>query len=141
MLTTILLWINIVGFVAYGLFCFFFPHSAAAAMGYTLSNADAVIEISAMYGGVQIMIGLYCLLLLRSATEAANASALKVMLMVYGGLVAGRFFGLLTSNGDVGVYTEGATSFEVMMFIALAYCCIRSPLGVKSELNAIKEID
>jgi len=141
MLTPILLWVNIVGFTTYGLFCFFAPHTAAAAMGYSLSNADAVIEISAMYGGVQIMIGLYCLLSLHSATKAGKASALKVMLMVYGGLVAGRIFGLLTTNGEVGAYTMGATSFEVIMLLALAYCYARSPIEMSSELNTIKEID
>ncbi|MFT7685585.1 MAG: hypothetical protein ACI9FB_000928 [Candidatus Azotimanducaceae bacterium] len=122
MLTRIILWINIVGFISYGLFCFFFPQTAASAMGYTLSNADALIEISAMYGGVQIMIGFFCVLSLRADTEAGRGSALMIMLLVYAGLVAGRFFGLLTSSGEVGSFTIGATSFEIFMLVTLAYC-------------------
>jgi len=120
MLALILIWINAIGFVAYGLFCFFVPETAAAAMGFGLSNADAQIEISAMYGGVQIMIGLFCLTALR-IEQIGMMAALTIMSMVYLGLVLGRFYGLLTVTGDVTIYTQGATSFEVLMLLLLAF--------------------
>jgi len=120
MLAPILIWLNIVGFVGYGLFCFFLPEKAAAAMGFVLSNADAQIEISAMYGGVQLMIGLFCLLALR-IEKIGIRSALTIMLMVYLGLVLGRVYGFLTVAGEVTIYTQGATSFEVLMLLLLSY--------------------
>lgn len=124
MLTRVVIWINIVGFIGYGLFCFFVPEKAAAAMGFVLSNADAQIEISAMYGGVQLMIGLFCLLALR-IEQIGLRSALTIMLMVYLGLVMGRIYGLFTVSGEVTIYTQGATSFELLMCLLLAYCLFR----------------
>ncbi|MBL4681425.1 MAG: DUF4345 family protein [Pseudomonadales bacterium] len=120
MLAPILIWINIVGFVGYGIFCFFLPEKAAAAMGFVLSNADAEIEISAMYGGVQLMIGLFCMLALR-IEKIGIRSALTIMLMIYLGLVLGRVYGFLTVAGEVTFYTQGATSFEVFMLLLLSY--------------------
>ena len=120
MLAPILIWINIVGFVGYGIFCFFLPEKAAAAMGFVLSNADAEIEISAVYGGVQLMIGLFCMLALR-IEKIGIRSALTIMLMIYLGLVLGRVYGFLTVAGEVTFYTQGATSFEVFMLLLLSY--------------------
>lgn len=132
MLATILVWINIIGFFGYGLFCFFIPEKAATAMGFVLSNADAKIEISAMYGGVQIMIGLFCLVSLRVPSLGLRP-ALTILSLVYGGLVLGRLYGLLTVVGDVTIYTIGATTSEAIMFLLLSYTLSR--FNEQDDLN------
>ena len=58
MLGQFVLWINAIAFIFYGLQCYFMPNLPADLIGFTLTNADAKIEIMAMYGGLQTAVGL-----------------------------------------------------------------------------------
>ena len=122
MLITMLLWLNGVAFIGFGLACFFVPTMPADLIGYTLSTADADIEVRAMYGGVQTAIGIFTLLGALKV-KFRQASLIEIML-VYQGLAIGRIYGLLMTTGEATGYTYGAGSFEALMAMLTIYCVV-----------------
>jgi hypothetical protein len=123
MFVTIILWISAFAFISYGLVCFFVPDIPASAIGYSLTNADSAIEIIAMYGGVQIAIGLFSLLGAR--VETLRYSSLTALMLIYSGLAIGRLYGLVQVAGVATSYTYGAGAFEVVMAVLSAGCLYR----------------
>lgn len=128
MLVKIFLALNTLIFSGYGLWCLSQPEELAAVIGYALETADAQIEVVAMYGGVQVAFGLYCLL--GAWRHEYARPALVLLAVTTGGLVIARLFAFNFSVepdfvGSVTSYTYGALGFELtvalLSLLALFY--------------------
>jgi hypothetical protein len=118
MLGKIVLAITAIALISYGLVCFFFPEIPAGYIGFDLTNADARIEVVAMYGGLEVGVGLFCLLGLLKP-ELYKASLLFVILGL-GGIAIGRIFGLVLTSEPVTGYTYGAMCYEICSSVLAA---------------------
>ena len=122
MLGKIILWISAITFISYGLMCLVSPSVPAGYAGLEIISGDGYAEIGAMYGGLQIGFGVFCLLgALRSDLYKPGLIALVV---VVGPLAIGRLYSTLTGIGEVGTYTYGAMTFEFIT-AALATVALR----------------
>lgn len=105
-------------FAGYGLYCLFNPMILNQYTGMGLSESTALIEIRAMYGGLQFSMGLYlfyCGLQLPRVSQG-----LLVSVFMFAGLAGARAYGLTVDGGDNG-YNLGAVIYEsVSGLIALA---------------------
>jgi hypothetical protein len=96
-------------FIGYGLACLVSPSIVADTTGLLLPTGTATAEVRAMYGGLQIGVGLLALVaLLREALRAPVLLCLGVMLF---GLASGRLVGLVVDS-DAGTYNYAAFLFE-----------------------------
>jgi hypothetical protein len=93
LLARILLFGNGAVFLLYGLACVFSPNRVAEYSAMELSNASALTEVVAMYGGLQAGIGV--LFLYNGFRPARVPAGLSVMVLLLGSLALGRTFGLL----------------------------------------------
>ena len=116
MWTRILLFVLAAGWVPFGLYCFLFPEALTDISGIQATQAAAVTELRAMYGGVQIAVGLSALL--GGLRLLALDKALLVQIVALGGLGVARLGGALIT-GDASAYTLGALGFE---WVTLALC-------------------
>lgn len=116
MWTRILLFVLAAGWVPFGLYCFLFPEALTGISGIQATQAAAVTELRAMYGGVQIAVGLSALL--GGLRLLALDKALLVQIVALGGLGVARLGGALIT-GDASAYTLGALGFE---WVTLALC-------------------
>jgi hypothetical protein len=97
-------------FTSYGLLSLFSPAIPAGFAGLSMNNGDAFAEIGAMYGGLQIGLGLYCLMaLLKSEFYRAGLLLLAIGI---GSLAVARLISLLITTDPVTAYTYGATIYE-----------------------------
>lgn len=104
----------------YGLYCFLDPGSLAAIAGVTSTTTTGATELRAMYGGLQIALGmLAALALLRPAVQPG---VLLTLAFVTGGLFGARLLAALPTS-DFSSYTVGALAFELAftVFAALLY--------------------
>jgi len=99
--------------VAYGVACMLNPALLMAPVGLT-GKAAAQVEIRAMYGGVQIGFGLYCLLAARSAQRTGHA--LVVIASIFLSIAICRGLGMLLSQTG-GAFHSAALCFEVVVGI------------------------
>jgi hypothetical protein len=97
-------------FVAYGLVSLASPATPAGLAGLTMSNGDAFAEISAMYGGLQTGMGLFCLLALLNADY--YRAGLALLGIAIGALALARLIGFLLVTDPVSSYTYGALLYE-----------------------------
>jgi hypothetical protein len=96
-------------FLFYGLYCLFNPQLLTEYTGMGLSDATAMIEVRAMYGGLQTSMGLF---LIYSALHVSRVSnGLLVALFIFVGLAGARAFGMAIDGGDNG-YNFIAVTFE-----------------------------
>lgn len=98
--------------VPYGLFCWFNPHFLGQPdiAGLVATTPTAVTEVRAMYGGLQVAIGLIAAAgILRADFKG---SALLVLGSLTLSLFSARIFGVATDGGMSG-YTIGALIFEL----------------------------
>jgi len=104
----ILLGLNGILFLAYGLVCLVVPSVPADYAEMILPGPTASTEVSAMYGGLQAGVGgLLCWSAMRPERVAPGLLVLTVLL---GGLALGRSYGLVT-NGTTA-YNVGAVLYE-----------------------------
>ena len=93
----------------YGLYCLFVPGSLASAAGVVATTPTGTTELRAMYGGLQVAIGLLAL------AGAVRGSVTRTALVAVGTLTAGlgsaRLFGLLVDGGFTA-YTGMGLGFE-----------------------------
>jgi len=127
MLSKIVLWLAAIGFTPYGFMCLIEPSTATDYAGLTMTNGDAFVEISAMYGGLQAGLGLLCLL--GALKPKFSRTGLTAVAFVIGGLVIGRSVGFSVGSDPVTNYTYGALAFEWVLTILsiLALCQISTP--------------
>lgn len=98
-------------FTAYGLYCLFNPMIINQYTGMGLSDSTALIEVRAMYGGLQFTMGLY--LLMCALDSAKVIQGLSVAIFMFAGLAGARAYGLSIDSGDNG-YNFAATIYEVV---------------------------
>ena len=112
MLGKIVLWISTITFISYGLVCLISPAVPAGYAGLEMISGDGYAEIGAMYGGLQIGFGVFCL---RGALRSdLHKPALTALVVVVGGLAIARLYSTLTGTEQVGTYTYGAMIFEFL---------------------------
>ena len=99
----------------YGIVCFFVPEFPANSAGLSATSATATTELRAMYGGLQVAIGLLALFALLNAKRVH--SALWCLAILIGGIGLARVLAALMA-GDASTYTLGGASFE---FVASAW--------------------
>jgi hypothetical protein len=111
MFAKVFLGISTIAFVGYGLMCLAQPSVVADATGMQLLTGTAVVEVRAMYGGLQIAVGLLALLgLLRADLETQVLVALGLLFF---GLASGRLVGIAI-DADPGTYNFAAFAFEAV---------------------------
>jgi hypothetical protein len=123
MLGKIVLWVTGLGFFAYGIACLIDPALPSGYIGYHLSGADAYIEVSGMYGGLQAGFGLWCLL--GALNSQYYRACLISIVFTIGALALGRVFGLSQVMGEPGGYSYGAIVYESTTTL-LALIALRS---------------
>jgi uncharacterized protein DUF4345 len=110
MLGRVLLWVSALVFIAYGLACLYSPLLPAGYAGLTLSNGDAYAEMGAMYGGLQLGFGVFCLM--GALRMDFRGPALTALVLLVGGLAVSRLYFTATGDEPVAGYTYGALVFE-----------------------------
>ncbi len=105
----IFLGITALAFGIYGLMCLVEPSIVADSTGMQLATGTATVEIRAMYGGLQIAIGL--LALLGSVRAEFQLPVLISMCLIFFGIASGRLVGIAIES-DPGAYNFAALGYE-----------------------------
>jgi hypothetical protein len=106
----VVLGISALAFISYGLVSVVSPEVPAGFAGLEMASGDAFVEVTAMYGGLQTGVGLFCLLaLLKSEFYRPG---LVVLVLGVGTLACARLFGLVMTTEAVTSYTYGALIYE-----------------------------
>lgn len=96
--------------MAYGIVSLIAPTIPAGLAGLVIDNGDGYAEIVAMYGGLQIGFGVFCLLaVLRHEYYRAGLASLVI---VIGAVGLARFLGALITPDVITTYTWGALLYE-----------------------------
>ena len=105
-------------FIGYGLYCLASPGMLAGAAGIAANSVTGTIELQSMYGGLQVGVGVLCLLgVFRKDLESA---ALYALLFIFAGLAVVRV-SLGLTRGDFSGYTVFAMSFETACLLFLCW--------------------
>ncbi len=100
----------------YGVQCLLDPSVLAVAAGVTATSATGTSELRAMYGGLQIALGL--LALVGAARPAFAQHALVALGVVSAGLGIARL-GAAVISGEFASYTLMALALEFTMLVAV----------------------
>jgi hypothetical protein len=111
-------------FVGYGLACAIDPALPARLAGLSIVTADGYAEMGAMYGGLQIGVGLFCLF--GAMQQQLTRPALLLLVLSIGPLAAMRGISALRIEDAIGSYTLGALAFESLV-TAIAALLVRRP--------------
>jgi hypothetical protein len=121
-LVSVFLAASAVLWLPYGVFCFFRPDFLAGIAGVSASTATGVIELRAMYGGLQAAIGV--LAGLAFVRPSLRRAALVALLCAYAGLGLPRLAATLAA-GEVSAYTASALVLELGAATLTAWCLSR----------------
>jgi hypothetical protein len=113
-----ILWVSALVFSSYGLMCLLSPELPAKYAGLDITNGDAYAEMGAMYGGLQLGFGLFCLL--GALRKDLLRPALTALLLMIGGLALSRLSLTAISVDPVSGYTYGALAFEWALAVLAA---------------------
>jgi hypothetical protein len=114
LLARILLVGNGAAFALYGLVCVFSPEIVGESSGMELPGPSSLTEVVAMYGGLQMGIGL---LFLSCAFRPARVEGgLRLMVVLLGSLALARTVGLLAYG--FSAYNVGALVYESLAALA-----------------------
>jgi Domain of unknown function (DUF4345) len=108
--TRVFLGLSALVWLPYGLYCFFRPDSLADAAGVTAVTPTAVIELRAMYGGLQAAIGVLAALAL--VRPRLRYPAVVALLFLCAGLGLSRVAAVVLV-GEVSAYTGFAVVLEL----------------------------
>jgi hypothetical protein len=111
-------------FAAYGIACALDPALPARLAGLTISNGDGFAEMGAMYGGLQVGVGLFCIL--AALQPALQRGALLLLLLSIGLLAVMRGTSTLRTDELVTAYTWGALAFETLVTACAAALLLRA---------------
>lgn len=109
MAVRLFLGISLVIWTGYGFYCFFVPASLETGAGILAMTPAGTAELRAMYGGLQIAIGLLAGAGLVYAS--LRRTALVALTFLTGGLAIARLIGA-GLDGGFGDYTNAALVFE-----------------------------
>ena len=125
MLGKVILWVSALAFIPYGLMCLYSPSFPAEFAGLAIISGDGFAELGAMYGGLQIGYGLFCLW--GALRVDLFRPALFSLVFLVGGLAVGRLYSTMTGMEPVGGYTYGAMTFEFVIAILALVALRKSP--------------
>ena len=94
----------------YGFFLLLHPSSLAGIAGVVAGNTTGTTELRAMYGGLELGLGLLCTA--AAVRPRLVRTALTALAFLCAGLAIGRLIGVVTDGGFSG-YTFGALVFEI----------------------------
>jgi len=114
----------------YGLYCFLQPGALAEMAGVTATSPTGSTELRAMYGGVQMAIGLMALAALRRPELARGVFVAIAFLTA--GLFTTRLVGAAL-DGGWSAYTGGGLFFEALSWSLAAAALRRSADAPASE--------
>jgi hypothetical protein len=97
--------------------CLVAPHTAANMVGLSLGYTAGPVEVIAMYGGLQLAVGLYLTLKANNITSAPQG--LEVLAVLMGGLGIARLIGLTMYSPDSYNLTVG--SYEICACLLAIY--------------------
>ena len=118
MIARVFLGLQVLLFIPYGLYCLVSPEMLSGAAGVQATTTTGTIELQAMYGGLQVAVGVLCLMgLLRKAYEPV---ALTTLLFIFAGLAVVRV-SLALMHGDFSAYTVFAMSYETLCLLFLGW--------------------
>ena len=125
MMARLFLGLQVLLFIPYGLYCLVNPGMLAGSAGIQATSLTGTIELQTMYGGLQVAVGVMCLMgLLRKPFEQV---ALYALLFIFAGLAVVRV-SLGLTQGDFSGYTVFAMSFETACLLFLVwYLLLRKP--------------
>jgi hypothetical protein len=119
-LARIALLLNGVLFAGYGLLCLVMPETLTGAAGLGLTNTVASIEVRAMYGGLELALGV--LFLLAASRPTLLEAGLIAGVTIFSGLGLARLLGIALDGGP-GTYNVVAVLYELtaaaVMLVAL----------------------
>lgn len=108
----------------YGLYLLFAPEALEGIAGVAAMHGAGTTELRAMYGGLQVAIGLlYVGALVR---ERFVVPVLNFTVVLCGGLLTGRVIGVLSEAGALDAYNMGSLSFEAALGASAAWLAARS---------------
>ena len=119
MLGKLILWITGLVFVAYGGACLYDPNMPVSFIGYTMTGANAYIETAAMYGGLQLGFGFWCLF--SAVNNYYTRSALLSIGLAIGGLGLSRLLALLLMGTSVSTQNQNFDDATWYTFGAIIY--------------------
>lgn len=114
----------------FGLYCLLDPLLMSEATGMGLSTPTSVIEVIAMYGGLQIAMGLYfiyCSLHINRIPQA-----LLVSVFIFAGVAGARSYGLAIHSGDNG-YNFMAVIYEIVSGLIALWLLQTSNLPIHQD--------
>ncbi len=104
--------VSVLAWAGYGIFCFINPGFLATSAGVTAASATGTIELRAMYGGLQIALGVM------AAAALMHASLQRAVLLMFavatGGLFVTRLLGAVMAGEFSSDYTLPALVFEAV---------------------------
>lgn len=98
----------------YGIACLLNPQLVAQLTGLIIATPTALTEVRAMYGGLELALGVY--FLCTAALAETTRQGLFCLLLCLGGLALARAVGMLIDGGDNG-YNAGALAYEAISAI------------------------
>jgi len=136
MLIRVFLGIQALIFIPYGLYCLVRPQMLEDPAGIAAVTITGVIELQAMYGGLQTGVGVLCGL--AAFVERFRQGALLALLFIFAGLAVTRV-SLALVHADFSNYTLFAMIFEsANTLFLLWYLALRGGDGRgTSQRNAI----
>jgi hypothetical protein len=106
----ILLAVNSLAFIAFGVSFLVSPHSMTGQFGITLAGTDAVADVCAVYGGFELAVGLFF------AWCASSAHTVKPGLIAAALCLSGFFLGRVT-----GIVSEGHPTEPTFKLLAIDF--------------------
>ena len=110
MASRVFLGVSALMWIPYGLLCLAKPSLLEGAAGVAATTATGTVELRAMYGGLQIAIGVLCVLGCMSSTW--RRQALTTLGVLYAGLGLARLAGI-AAGGGMSSYTAVALAIEL----------------------------
>ena len=107
-------------FAVYGAFCIISPQFVADTTGMHASDV-AITEIRAMYGGLELALGIFLLYCLRNEKEVETG--ILLMIFCFAGLATTRAIGLFETGGDS--YNNSAFAYEFISFMMSIFALVR----------------
>jgi len=114
MLSLVYLWFNSIAYLALGIWCASSVDKTAATVGFKNLDSSGRCEYTAVYGGLQIALGL--LFGLSALRADARSLGITFALVIYASLVLLRAIGLLRF-WPVASTTLMFASFELLMLV------------------------